>query len=497
MTWWVRDDRWLDEEPALVPLIPPLPAMHPDDLVPPTDAAATSSEPWRPSGDVTAEPIAIFAAEVLGLPLWPAQAALLSEVYAENIRTAVWRLGRRSGKGRMASVVATYEATVGAAAHLVTVPAGEEVSIVIVANSREQARLTHRMIAGYFERPALRHYLAAESADALELTNGIVIRTLPCSARSARGLAAAIVIFDEAAWYIDSDGSPMSGEGLWDALVPATAQFPSGKVLVLSTPRWSVGWYADLARQAASGQFGDMRHWWATTRTMNPTLSDAYLEGERAKDPATFAREYEARFDSGIGAVFDEATVRSAVEPYDSRPPVVGATYTVAIDAAYTGDTFALVIGRREGERVLVERVSGWRGRKGAPLEHRAVLDEVAQLATIYNRASVLLDQYAAEPIAQGLAERGVSPIRKPWRNELKVDAVTVLRQLFYAGNISLPRHPSLIAELVQLEQRPLPSGRARIAAPSGAHDDYATALLALAHQLTSGSYTGSLVGSN
>jgi hypothetical protein len=43
-----------------------------------------------------------------------------------------------------------------------------------------------------------------------------------------------------------TDASPISGQEVWGALVPATAQFPEGKVLVLSTPRWSTGWFADL-----------------------------------------------------------------------------------------------------------------------------------------------------------------------------------------------------------------------------------------------------------
>jgi hypothetical protein len=70
-------------------------------------------------------------------------------------------------------------------------------------------------------------------------------------------------------------------------------------------------------------------------------------------------------------------------------------------------------------------------------------------------------------------------------------------RQALYADELELPRHPELVAELVSLEQRPLPSGKPRIAAPPGQHDDYASALLALVHELRSGAYSGSLVGSN
>jgi len=39
----------------------------------------------------------------------------------------------------------------------------------------------------------------------------------------------------------------------------------------------------------------------------------------------------------------------------------------------------------------------------------------------------------------------------------------------------------------VQLEQGPLPSGRVGIAAPAGAHDDHAMAVLALVNHLSIG----------
>jgi hypothetical protein len=62
-----------------------------------------------------------------------------------------------------------------------------------------------------------------------------------------------------------------------------------------------------------------------------------------------------------------------------------------------------------------------------------------------------------------------------------------VLRQLLHASKLFIPRHAALINELVGYEQRLLPSGKARYSAPPGAHDDHATALLALCHHLKAG----------
>lgn len=66
----------------------------------------------------------------------------------------------------------------------------------------------------------------------------------------------------------------------------------------------------------------------------------------------------------------------------------------------------------------------------------------------------------------------------------VKVDAVAATRRHLQGGTLALVDHADLVRELISLEQRPLPSGRPRIAAPSGGTDDYATALQALISEL-------------
>jgi hypothetical protein len=60
-------------------------------------------------------PIVLFARDMLDFPLFPKQAEILTAIYADGVRMPVLRLGRRSGKGRIAAVLAVWEATVNAA----------------------------------------------------------------------------------------------------------------------------------------------------------------------------------------------------------------------------------------------------------------------------------------------------------------------------------------------------------------------------------------------
>jgi hypothetical protein len=426
-----------------------------------------------------------FAREVLGFDPTLRQGEILAAIERDRIRTAVLRLGRRSGKGRIAAVVATFEATVNAQRHLSAVPEGEQVAIVVIGSSQRQARVVHRYVASFLKRPQLAALVDRDSDDEITLKNGIAILTLPCHAASVRGFAVAVVVLDECAWYQGRDGSPLDAKEIWDAIVPATGQFPAGRVLVLSTPRWASGFFPDLCERARSGRFADMREWHHATAEMNPRIPASFLEAELEADPAAYRREYLALFESGIGAVFDPANVRAAVRGYE-RLGVAGGIqrYVIAADAAFTGDRFALAIGHRDGDRVSVVLVQSWRGSKGQPVQVDPTLDAIAALSQEYLRAPVIIDQYAAEPIRQALARRGVHVIERPWTNESKVDAVAATRRLLQGGLLDLPTHGELIGELIGLESHPLPSGRPRIAAPPGSHDDHATALLAVVSEL-------------
>jgi hypothetical protein len=437
-------------------------------------------------------PIVRFAAETLGFELFPRQAAILDEIYTDHIRTAVLRFGRRSGKGRIAAVLATFEATVNAPVHLSAVSPGEQVAIVIVATNQKQAGIVHGYIKAFLRSDRLAPLIARDTQDRIELTNGVVIMTLPCDAAAVRGLAIAVVVLDEAAWFAGLDGSPLDVAEIWDALYPATIQFPEAKILVTSTPRSGAGWFAELCERAATGLDPTLRTWHASTAEMNLAIPPAALDTERAKDPDAYRREYEAEFDAGVGAAFPTPLVRAAVRRGpDIRPPLPGHSYVMSIDQAFTGDVFAAAVGHRDGDMFIVDLVVGWQGTRATPLPFDATLDQIAELARAYNAARVRLDQFAAQPIIQGLTGRGVEVIPLDWTNERKATAVAATRTALISGHLELPNHGRLINELIAYEgHQPAAGGRPRFGAPGGGHDDYASALLGLVDELGGATWT-------
>ena len=278
-----------------------------------------------------------FAREVLRFEPFPRQAEILAEIERDRIRTAVLRLGRRSGKGRIASILGTFEATANAETHLAAVPRDEQVAIAIISRSQAQARIVHRFVDSFLSRsPELAPLVAKSTDDEIVLKSGMAILTLPCHAASVRGYAVPVVIFDEMAWYTGRDGSPLDPKELWEAAVPATAQFPAGRVVARSTPRSAGGFFADLCARARSRQFADEREWHRSTGEMNPTIGTPFLEKEQLADPIAFRREYLLLFESGFGAVFDPVTVREAVIVGQREvAPARGRRYVISVDAAF------------------------------------------------------------------------------------------------------------------------------------------------------------------
>ena len=67
--------------------------------------------------------------------------------------------------------------------------------------------------------PILGEQIVEETQSSITLVGGCVITAVPCSARSSRGRANALVILDEAAHMVDSLGN-QSMPALLDALTP-------------------------------------------------------------------------------------------------------------------------------------------------------------------------------------------------------------------------------------------------------------------------------------
>ena len=161
-----------------------------------------------------------FARDVLGIKLYPLQAEALMGMASHQLVTLA--CGRRGGKSLLSAIWAVYDACIrDLRKHQ---RQGEPRYILLVAASIPQARALFRTVADMFRVPMLAPMVLGEPThDEIRLVNGVILRVVPCSERTTRGLAASTVIFEELASYTDTNGY-QSGEAVYRALAPSVAQ---------------------------------------------------------------------------------------------------------------------------------------------------------------------------------------------------------------------------------------------------------------------------------
>lgn len=439
-----------------------------------------------------------FAREHLGLELYPGQIQVLEAWAQSGARKAVLCLGRRSGKGLLAAVGAIFNAVAIDYSHYLR--RGETRFILVVATREQQAREFIRVVRELLaaaQDPDLAALVdeAASTENEVVFRTGVVIRAMPCTSRSTRGLAASMVIFDEFAHMQSDTEGYQAARNVWRALTPSVAQFKEqGYVLVTSTPSWASGAFHDLVRTGEAGRDKNLFVIRKATWEVNSTISRDSLEGEFVADPESARVEYGAEFAQSGGAYLDPDVVLAAVVANRKYlPPRLGVRYIAAADPAFAagGDSFTFCVAHRHGSGedtiTVLDRLESWRG-KTSPLSSDLVLDEIAELAKEYRLQRLVSDQYAVVPLADGLRRRGVTLTAQPLTNELKADIFASLKRALNLGQVELLDRPDLVAELNRLEVRPTATGRPRIVGAGGFKDDLAMVVASVVHGLDSSS---------
>lgn len=425
-----------------------------------------------------------FAREVLGLELWPGQVAALQGWEASGRRRAILRLGRRSGKDIMAAVAALKNATVDAEDYRGLLRPGERRYVLVVATKDQQAREFVRVCRELLEAapdPDLRALVDEGASTGAELVfrTGAVVRAMPCSSRSTRGLPASLVVFTEAAHMMTEGEGFQAFRAVWRALLPSGLQFGDrGYALVISTPLWPSGWFHQLCQMAEVGSDPDLYHVHRASWQMNPLVSRESLDGEFVADPEGASSEYGAEFAQGSDAYLDAVAVYACRRAEGVLRPGEG-RYAMAIDPAFERDRFAAAVAHRDGDLLVVDGVWTW----SRPGWHE-VLDEVATIAGSYGVRSVRTDQEHGKALKADLDERGLAVDRVPWTSANKGPAYLQLKKLVNTRAIELPRDDELSSELVHLRASALPSGKTRIAGAAGHHDDRCSVLAAVVDTL-------------
>jgi hypothetical protein len=382
--------------------------------------------------------------------------------------------GRRSGKS---SALAAYVTWIAALCdHRSALAPGEQGIVLVISRDQRASRVTLDYVSGLMRvSPFLSLLIANQTADSIELTNGISLEMRPCNKVSVRGISCVAVICDELSfWYTESSVANPDTEIL--AAVKPTLLTTNGPLLMASSVYAKRGVLYDYYKRYY-GPTGpaDVIVAYATSRDLNPSLPQELIDLEIEKDPTRNRAEYLSEFRSDVDGFIPREIVESCVGDYFELPPNPSLSYRLFVDPSSGvngGDSFGMCIAHKLGDRIVVDAIR----EAQPPFSPSDVISNIlVPLARSYFVTSATGDGYAGEYPRELFRTAGIAyELSKKHKSELYVDPFL---PLLSSKKIDLPRNDRLISQICNLERNTQKSGRDQITHPPHGHDDLSNAV--------------------
>lgn len=417
-------------------------------------------------------------AAVFGLPPSSAEEADIirrctgrTALPSQPAREAWFICGRRSGKSRIAAVLAVYLACFRDYRHVLA--RGERGTLMVIASDRRQARVTMRFIVGLLQAtPMLAKLIVRRTQDVVDLRNQVSIEIHTASFRATRGYTVVGCVLDEIAFWPNDDSANPDSE-IINALRPAMATVPDALLVAISSPYARRGELWRAYREHYGRDEDPVLVWRADTRTMNPTVPQGVIDRAYADDEAVASAEYGAEFRRDIEALFARDVVDAAVVPGRRELPAVpGVAYVAFVDpSGGSADSMTLAIAHHEQGRAVLDVIRERR----PPFSPDAVVQDFAALLKGYGLATVTGDRYGGEWPRERFAAHGIT---YQVADAAKSDLYLALLPLLNSGQLDLLDEPRLVSQLSALERRTTRGrGRDAVDHPPNSHDDVANAV--------------------
>lgn len=397
----------------------------------------------------------------------------LNTMPEDGFRTALFLVGRRSGKSRIAALVGAYEAAL--AKNEYKLAKGERGVVAVCAPTVKQARVVKDYLRAIFEARMLAGEIVSETQNGFDLVCGNRIEILAGDWRTVRGYTLLAAIVDEAAFFgYEADARAKNDSELMRALKPSLATV-NGRLICISSPYARRGWCYKQYKRNFGNPVGKVLLWNCTSRTMNPLLPQAVVDDAIAEDRAAALSEFMGEFRDDVDDYLPRTVIEKMVIKDRVYLPCRRANDHLAFVDLSGGreDEAAIAIGHREGRKAVVDFVCTY----PPPFNPYTVICSMVNELRQYGIQRVTGDNYAAEFVAQAFKGNGIRYIRC---NLNKSTLYAELLPRLCAGDVELPDKPALVDQFVNLERRTRSGGRDLIDHRHGCRDDMANAVAGL-----------------
>jgi hypothetical protein len=379
--------------------------------------------------------------------------------------------------------------------------AGDELRIPIVSVDKDKARAVFAHMLGPIQNsPHLRALLVGEpTAESFWLRHpsgrAIEVCTTPL-AKSGSTLVARwmpAVIFDEAPLMA---GVSDAKKNLDEALGAIAGRvLPGGQILMIGSPWAPFGPVFDLV----STYFGKPCREVVVVRAPGPAMNPVYWTKRRCAhlkrtNPTRYRTNVLAEFADMEDGIFASVEIEAATrEGPVTRPPVKGHRYTAAMDPAFRGNAWTLVIvectgtGGPGGSQPLysVALARQWIGSKIQPLKASEVLREIGAICETYGIDTVLSDQHNFDTIGEFAEVQGLTLFEVKITAENRLEMVETVAQILSDQRLELPPDRQFAQDLKAARKRVSQNGVTLVLPRSGdgRHCDYVPSLSLAMHE--------------
>jgi hypothetical protein len=263
--------------------------------------------------------------------------------------------GRRAGKDSIASLVAAHAAALFDGQHVLLRP-GERALVQCLACDRDQSRIVLGYTRAFFDSPMLRKMVTRDTADGLELSNGVDIVVATNNFRSARGRTVLCAVFDEVAfWRSEVSSSP--DEETYRAIRPGLSTLSEAMLVGISSPYRKSGLLHAKFKKHFGRDDDDVLVIRAPTAALNPTISPSVIAAAIEDDPSAARAEWLGEFRDDIGGWADAAVIEAAVDAgVTVRPPRTDFGYVSFCDpSGGARDSFTAAISHMENNVAVLD----------------------------------------------------------------------------------------------------------------------------------------------
>jgi hypothetical protein len=381
-------------------------------------------------------------------------------------------IGRRGGKSFISALITCFIACFIDFKPFVTV--GETLAVMCLARDKDQARIVFRYVKAILNHvPALRSMIVDQRADEIELSTGVTIMVKASDFGGVRGPTIACVVADEIAFWPSQGANP--DDEVLSAIRPAMATIPDAKLLCISTGYAQVGALYDAHKEHYGKDEDDVLVWQADTATMNPTISQQFIDKEIAKDPEAGRAEWLGLFREDVSAAFPLEVIEACigVGRLELPPsPDVHQYFAFADPSGGRHDAFTLAIAHQiyDSDRIILDAVRATR----PPFDPATVVKDYCDFMKCYRVNSVVGDAYGGEWPKAEFAKHSITyKLSEKTKSELYLTAIPV----FTSKRVQLLDIEKMKTEFRRLERHRGRSGRDTIDHPPRGSDDIANSV--------------------